>query len=101
MDFDVALYAWSGSPMVSQNYATYVTGGGRNHGGYSNANVDTLLKRLNSELGEELQLQLQAQVDAILWQDLPTIPLFAFPAVLATSPDVGGVQYNASEWYLR
>ncbi len=109
-DFDVALYAWSGSPMVSQNYATYVTGGGRNHGGYSNADVDILLKRLNSELDPELQLQLQAQLDVILWRDLPTIPLFAFPAVLATAPDVGGVDYNASqaevtynmnEWYLR
>jgi peptide/nickel transport system substrate-binding protein len=109
-DFDVALYAWSGSPMVSQHYATYVTGGGRNHGGYSNPAVDVLLKRLNSELGVSQQVALQAQIDTILWQDLPTIPLFAFPAVLATSPTVGGVRYNASqaevtynmhEWFLR
>lgn len=95
-DFDVALFAWNGSPLVTQSYATYMTNGAQNKGNYSNADVDLLLKQLYSELNPPQQLKLLAQLDTVLWADITTLPLFAFPAVLATAPNIQGVQYNPS-----
>jgi peptide/nickel transport system substrate-binding protein len=51
---------------------------------------------LGSELDRSKQAPLVEQLDTVLWRDLATIPLFALPAVLATSPNVEGVQYNAT-----
>jgi peptide/nickel transport system substrate-binding protein len=95
-EFDVALFAWTGSPLLTQNYATYLTKGAQNNGNYSNAQVDQLLKRLYSELNPANQQRLLTELDSTLWSDLATMPLFAFPAMLATASNVGGVQYNPS-----
>jgi peptide/nickel transport system substrate-binding protein len=93
-EFDVALFAWNGSPLVTQAYNTYISRGRENHGFYRSVEVDTLLKQLYSELNPTRQIELMAQIDRALWKDLATIPLFAFPALLATASDVKGVQYN-------
>ncbi len=105
--FDVALFAWTGTPLVTQSYATYLTHGSQNKGDYSNPDVDQMLKQLYSELNPKSQLDLESRLDAAIWSDLATMPLFAFPALLATAPDVGsvrynpgppGVTYNADDW---
>jgi peptide/nickel transport system substrate-binding protein len=84
-----------------------MTGGAQNEGGYSNPQVDQLLRRLQVELSPAGQLDLEARLDTLLWSDLSSIPLYAFPALLATSPNVRGVQfnptlsgvtYNAQDW---
>jgi peptide/nickel transport system substrate-binding protein len=93
-DFDVALFAWTGSPLVTTSYATYLTHGAQNNGNYSNPEVDLLLKQLYSEINPDSQQKLLARLDSTLWSDLATMPLFAFPAVLATASNVQGVQYN-------
>ena len=39
----MALFAWSGSPLVSGSSSIFTTGGGNNNGKYTNAEVDKLL----------------------------------------------------------
>jgi len=95
-EFDVALFAWTGSPLLTQSYATYLTKGAQNNGNYSNPQVDQLLKQLYSELNPANQQRLLTDLDATLWSDLATMPLFAFPGLLATTANVEGVQYNPS-----
>ena len=95
-EFDVALFAWTGSPLLTQGYATYLTKGAQNNGNYSSAQVDQLLKQLYSELNPTNQQRLLTELDRTLWSDLATMPLFAFPALLATAKNVEGVQYNPS-----
>jgi len=94
--FDVALFAWTGSPLLTQSYATYLTRGAQNNGHYSNPQVDQLLKQLYSELNAANQQRLLTELDTILWSDLATMPLFAFPALLATTPNLVGATYNPS-----
>jgi peptide/nickel transport system substrate-binding protein len=97
-NWDVALFAWAGSAIVTSNSSTYVTGGGNNNGKYSNPQVDSLTKQLNSTLDPAKQKDLQAQLDKIVFtQDLASIPAFAFPAVLAADKKIQGVEYNASQ----
>lgn len=95
-DFDVALFAWTGSQLLTQSYGTYLTGGEQNKGGYSSPQVDLLLKQLYSELNPNNQQRLLTELDRTLWSDVATLPLFAFPALLATAPDVQGVRFNPS-----
>jgi len=95
-EFDIALFAWTGSPLLTQGYATYLTKGAQNNGKYSNPQVDQLLKQLYSELNPTNQQRLLTELDRTLWSDLATMPLFAFPALLATAKNIEGVQYNPS-----
>jgi peptide/nickel transport system substrate-binding protein len=94
--FDVALFAWTNSQLVTQNYATYITKGVQNKGHYSNPQVDLLLKQLYSEINPINQQRIEQKLDQALWGDLATEPLFAFPALVATAGNVRGVNYNPS-----
>ncbi|MDQ1287642.1 MAG: glutathione transport system substrate-binding protein [Actinomycetota bacterium] len=96
-NFDVAMFAWSGSPLLGDNGDIYVTGGGQNHIKYSNPEVDKLLGQAISELDKGKRNEVIKKVDTILWTDLVTIPLYAFPALFASSKDVSGLEYNATQ----
>ena len=96
-NFDVAMFAWSGSSLVSGNTSIYKTGGGQNPGKYSNKSVDDALVALNQELDPDKQTVLLKQMDTTMWEDLATIPLFAFPGVVATSKNAEGVVYNPTQ----
>jgi peptide/nickel transport system substrate-binding protein len=96
-NFDVALFAWAGSTLVTGSSAIYVTDGGSNFGKYSNAKVDELTDELNVTPNKEDQLKLITQIETELWNDLASIPLFAFPGIAAWSDNATNVVYNASQ----
>jgi peptide/nickel transport system substrate-binding protein len=96
-NFDVAMFAWAGSPLVSGSSSTYITDGGNNEGNYSNAEVDALLAELDQTADQDAQQDLIVQIETILWNDLATIPLFTFPGLLAYSSNAQGVVFNASQ----
>lgn len=113
-NWDIALYAWIGSPLVTSNAAIYQTKaggkGGQNSGQYSNPIVDKDLDTLNRELDKDKQVALLKKIDTQLWTDLVTIPLFAFPNLVATDQKVENVvmnttqqdlTWNAQEWSLK
>jgi peptide/nickel transport system substrate-binding protein len=103
--WDVALFAWQGSPLISGNSGIYTTGGGQNQGGYSNPQVDKLVTQLFQTIDQAKQLDLEKQIEQILWNDLFSMPLFTFPAVFATTKNVDGVVYNPTQaelvWNVR
>lgn len=92
--FDVALFAWTGSSALASQGDIYVTDGASNVTGYSNARVDALWAQYEGRPDASGQAALLQAIDAALWSDLATIPLFNHPALLVTSRDVDGVQYN-------
>jgi ABC-type transport system substrate-binding protein len=96
-NFDIAMFAWAGSPLVTGASSTYVTDGGNNFGGYSNKSVDDLIAKLNVTPDKTAQVGLIKQVETILWDDLMSIPLFTFPGIVAYSTNSQGVVYNASQ----
>ncbi len=108
-DWDVAMFAWAGSPLKSGSSEIYRTDGGINFGGYGNPEVDALLDALNQELDAAAQVDISNQIDVLLWEDLVTIPVFSFPGVAAYSdnasnviynPSQNGLTWNASTWQL-
>ncbi len=96
-NFDVALFAWSGSSLVTGNTAIYMTNGGQNKGHYSNPQVDQWLTQLEQSTDPDQQRELFRNIDKQLWTDLATIPLFAWPGVVAHSSDVTGVSYQPAQ----
>ncbi len=109
-DWDVAMFAWAGSPLKTGQSEIYRTEGGINFGGYSNPEVDALLDEINQTLDYEEQVELANEVDALIWDDLVTIPVFSFPGVVAYSegaenivynPSQNGLTFNAGEWQLQ
>jgi peptide/nickel transport system substrate-binding protein len=96
-NFDVALFAWAGSPLVTSSSSTFVTNGGNNNGNYSNPEIDSLINELNVTPDPDAQTELIAQIETILWNDLATIPIFAFPAVVAHASNIEGVKAQPSQ----
>jgi peptide/nickel transport system substrate-binding protein len=96
-NFDVALFAWTGSPLVTGSSSIYVTDGGSNYGNYSNKTVDKLTAQLNQTTDPDAQVDLIIQIETILWDELATIPVFAFPGIVAYDADAEGVVYNATQ----
>ena len=74
-DFDVAESGMFGSGATidpGDLYEQFVTGASRNYQGYSNPQMDMLLKQAKQELDIEKQKGLYAQIQEILMADLPT-----------------------------
>jgi peptide/nickel transport system substrate-binding protein len=106
-DFDIALFAWTSDPFASTHVATFSTDGGNNETGYSNPQVDDLFERAISNPDRQAAVAQLNQIDEILWQDLPTIPLYTKPTFLpyrATFVNIKdnattrGPLWNAHEW---
>lgn len=107
--WDIAMFAWAGSPVKNGTVGTFDTGGGNNNGRYSNPEVDALVAELAASLDLEEQVALANQIDALLWEDLATLPVFSFPAVAAWNdnlhnvvynPSQNGITWNARDWFL-
>jgi peptide/nickel transport system substrate-binding protein len=69
--------------------------------------VDKLITQLNGEPDLQKQNQLVTQIEKILWDDLATIPVFAFPGswprvprwrAWCYNPTQNGLTWNAHQW---
>lgn len=92
--FDIALFAWVSSPFVSGNVSLYTTGGGQNYAGVSNAEVDELLAQLATEIDPDVAAGIANEVDALLWEELVTIPLYQKPGFSAWTSTYEGIEPN-------
>ena len=95
-NFDIADFAWVGTPFATANKSIYVTGGGQNYGKASDPKVDELLNQAGAELDDAKRTDLLNQVDLQLWQDMVTIPLYQKPTFIAFSDKYGNIADNAS-----
>ena len=106
-NFEIADFAWFGSPFaVSGNQDIYRTGGGGNFGKFSNPTVDALFQQALGELDPARAAAIGNQIDQQLWNELPTIPLYQVPSSLAWRQDLvniadnptAGPFWNAGSW---
>jgi peptide/nickel transport system substrate-binding protein len=96
-NFDIANFAWVGSPFaVSSNEDVYRTGGGSNFGSYSNKKVDHLFKEAIAELDRAKSVEIAQQIDQQLTADMVTIPLYQKPILLAYQSALVNIRENAN-----
>jgi peptide/nickel transport system substrate-binding protein len=79
--YDSVFFGWqSTTPAVSADGEIFGTGGLNNLNGYSNPEVDELFDQLNVTADLEEQVEIQTQIEQILFEDAVGITLYQFPA---------------------
>ena len=98
-DYDIALFAWVGTPFTaSSNQSLFIPGGGQNEMSYENEEVGTLFTEAIQTADREITVEKTNEIDKVLWEDLPTIPLYAKPTLLPARETVLNVVDNASTY---
>ncbi len=95
--YEVALFAWAGSGVLTSGASLYRTNEGQNPYGYSNADIDADWTELIVTVDEARQVELLTEIETQLWADLFSIPLYAHPGVTAHNPAIEGVEQNAAQ----
>lgn len=86
--YDASLFGWQSTSLGVTNGPppTYTTGAINNLNFYSNPEMDKLTAALSTEFDPAKQIDLQKQIDKLLWEDFYGVTIFQFPAVTAFDP---------------
>ena len=100
--WDLALVPVVASPYASQMARVYSTtaavageGESFDYSGFDAPQVDALLEQASANLNPARAATTYQEVDRLLWQAMPAIPLFCEPTLIVWSADVTGVQEDA------
>lgn len=94
--YDLALFAWVAGPYPTSNESIYKSKGGQNWNNYSNTKLDAVLHEMVTTPDHATELADSQKADQILWQDLPTIPLYQKPTMVVYAKNLVNVQDDAS-----
>lgn len=89
-EFDVALFGWQVTGGYSDLSYNLSADGPNNYGKYDNPQVTELLASLVGRSDAADYQPVLEKIDALLWSDLPTLPLFALPAAQYWSSGLTG-----------
>ena len=112
--FQIAEFAWVTTPFVSGNQPifcsyTNTTNCASNYNHAANAHVDQLMAAGSSAPSQSQEISDYNKADAILWQNMVTLPLYQKPQFWAWSNNLKGVvpntssvgvTWNAEDWSL-
>ncbi len=109
-DFDMAIVSESASPNAAFHVSRYQSksnGSGGNYSRYSSKQADSLIRSAASELDPASSDLVYNELDQLIWKNLPTIPLYSIPDVIAynagynfigNSTSSSTIFWNASAW---
>ncbi|NNN19303.1 MAG: ABC transporter family substrate-binding protein [Acidimicrobiaceae bacterium] len=86
--FDMAIVTQSGSADAAFHVSQYISaaaGSLDNYSGYSSSAANALIAKAATELDPGSSAAIYNQLDQLLWKDLPSLPLYSVPDVLAFS----------------
>jgi len=95
-NYDLANFAWVTSPDPSGFVPIWGCGGESNYMNYCNRTATKLLEASNHELDPAKRAKQFQQADALMANDIPTIPLYSRPNPLIWKSGVLGMKNNAS-----
>ncbi|WP_431779692.1 ABC transporter family substrate-binding protein [Microbacterium aurantiacum] len=106
--YDASLFGWQSTSLgVTNSLPTFVTGGINNLNFYSNPEVDSIISELNTTFDADAQIELQVEMDRLLWEDFYGVTIYQFPEVTAFSDRVTNIDpsilaptifWNAWDW---
>ncbi len=108
--FDMAIVSEYGSPNATLHVARYQfagSGSSANYMGYVSKKADSLIESASTELDPASSAKVYNQLDQLLWKDLPSIPLYSVPSVMAfntgynfvgNSTSSSTIFWNSSTW---
>lgn len=96
-DWEVALFAWSGSGQIASGRNIYHSNGNQNQSAYANETVDKAWDTLAATLDPAVHLEQTKIIEKQLWDDLFGIPLYAHPGVAAHDANLNNVRATATQ----
>ena len=93
--YSIARHGWLGDytdPMTFMDM--WVTGGGNNDAGYSNAKYDEKVNGAKKETDPAKRMTLMREAEDILMEDMPIIPIYHYTVVSCIKPNVKGVRLS-------
>lgn len=106
-DFDLILFGWSSSPLLSGNQALWKTGGGNNFTQWGDPQSDQLLAQMARSLDQQKGIDLLNQQDEILTKAAVVLPLYDKPNLQVVTNDYVNIRdnnagsyftYNSEQW---
>ncbi len=99
--YDIGEFAWVATPFPSGNqsiYCSYTLGNacGSNWIHFANKTVDALMAAGSSATSPQAEINDYNRADAVLWDQMATLPLYQKPQYYAWSNNIQGIQPNAS-----
>jgi peptide/nickel transport system substrate-binding protein len=99
--FQIALFAWVGGPSISSNASIYLSpkggGVGQNYTQAGTPEIDQALNNMSTADNTQDEIKYANQADALLWQQMYTLPLYQKPTLLAFDNDYSGIADNATQ----
>lgn len=95
LDYDVSRAGWIGDVVDPINFIEcFVTGGGNNRTGWSNAEYDRLVDASATAGSQEERYALLQQAEAILADEAPLIPIYHYTRAFLLAPEVKNYKPN-------
>jgi peptide/nickel transport system substrate-binding protein len=99
--FQAALFAWVGAPLRSATQSIYSTPQGdniqQNYSRQGTPEIDAMFQEFVTEPDPEAQADLGNQIDALLWEQVATVPLYQKPTFIAYQSSIEGVEDNSTQ----
>lgn len=102
-DFDMVGFQWGGTPFpVQSTQNIYGTGGDQNYGNIGTPEIDALYAEAFSELDDTRRTELGNEIDALIWQEMPQLPLYSATGAFAIRSTIAnyGARGNADFEYI-
>lgn len=108
-DWDLVSFTWFGGLDPSGGNAIWRCGGEQNFNQYCNREVTKLLEEASRETDPAERTAIYKRVDELMAQDLPVLPVYQRPTLMAwyghvhglqDNPTLEGPAWNAEEWFV-
>ena len=95
LDYQVARGGWYGDYIDPNTFLDmFVTGGGNNQTGWSNAAYDVLIARAAKETDAQARMKIFAEAEAILVRETPIFPIYVYTTTMLVRPGLEGLEPN-------
>ena len=94
-DYQISRHGWSGDYADAMTFLDmWVTNGGNNDTGFSNAQYDSLISQAKIETDVVKREGLLREAEDILMDEMPVIPVYYYTTVMAWNKAVKGIQVS-------
>jgi peptide/nickel transport system substrate-binding protein len=94
-DWDLFMFGWIGGPTNSAtSFGLYGCGGDQNYMSYCNRRVSSMLQKAQFTPDAKARAELLNKAEAIMAEDVPSVPMFIKPIFLINNKRVSGTAIN-------
>jgi len=95
LDYQIARGGWFGDYVDPNTFLDmFVTGGGNNETGWSNAQYDDLIARAAREVDRRRRMSLLREAERLLLREVPIMPIYYYTSTFLVRPGLEGVTPN-------